>query len=245
MKEKKTITELIEDNSHILLSSFKMRKIIGILGMILPLLLYFGVMLTSKYNVVQHSISLYFYTFMGGVLIATLAMLSIYLFTYQGPKNDSYYKWDNWITNIAGLSIIIVALFPTNSASIYHNESFVVQYEKYHLIDLHNPSAAIFFLSISCMSFFLFTRSGKEGNKAKKIQWWIYKFSGVIMFLCCILIVFMTQSNNEKNPEYFLGIPHPVFWLEVIALEAFGISWFVKGLDYRIKDTSINNQVLD
>ncbi len=56
------------------------------------------------------------------------------------------------------------------------------------------------------------------------------------MLLCIALIALYWTVLEKKYPG--LDDMHPVFWLESIALWAFGISWIVKG-EIILKDKEI------
>lgn len=55
----------------------------------------------------------------------------------------------------------------------------------------------------------------------------IYYFCGVTMLACLLgIVLYFTLFKNSGAPS---GGNNPVFWLEAIAIFAFGISWFIKG----------------
>ena len=94
---------------------------------------------------------------------------------------------------------------------------------------LHYVSAAIFLSCLAGMSLFLFTRSNKSPEKRtpeKRIRNRIYRVCGVIMILAIlgILAGVFGWIPDDAFDKYQL-----VFWFETIAIEAFGLSWLVKG----------------
>jgi len=72
---------------------------------------------------------------------------------------------------------------------------------------------------------FLFTKSGDRITPRKRTRNGIYKVCGAIMLACIALIGLYYWWLDDT----LLSALKPVFWLESIALWAFGISWFVKG----------------
>ena len=79
------------------------------------------------------------------------------------------------------------------------------------------------------MAFFIFTRSDKpkkKRTKEKNIRNTIYKFCGVVMVLALLIILL---GLLKVIPENVYSGNHLTFWMEVIAIECFGISWLVKG----------------
>ena len=53
----------------------------------------------------------------------------------------------------------------------------------------------------------------------------VYRLCGVLM-LACIGLIGVYKLGLDESPLQHLK---PVFWLESLALWAFGVSWFVKG----------------
>ena len=62
-------------------------------------------------------------------------------------------------------------------------------------------------------------------DAAKKIRNRIYRICGVVILACIALIGLYFWLPRDTG----ISAIKPVFWLESIALWAFGISWFVKG----------------
>src|SRR5690606_12857581 len=98
----------VDDNLK--LSFLRIRKMIGILGIMLPVTLFFCE------NQVLSSISHYYYTRAAVFFIAILFSFGALLLSYKGYKRDPETEWvsDNVITNIAGVSILLVVFIPTD-----------------------------------------------------------------------------------------------------------------------------------
>ncbi len=84
------------------------------------------------------------------------------------------------------------------------------------------------------LSFFLLKAKDKKRRK-RKIRNKIYRTCGVIIMVAIILIGLYKSSNGEMGWSRY----KPVFWLEWVALLAFGISWLVKG-EIVLKDHSLD-----
>jgi quinol-cytochrome oxidoreductase complex cytochrome b subunit len=94
---------------------------------------------------------------------------------------------------------------------------------------LHLLFATLLFAALIYFSLFLFTKS-KTGNplSTEKIKRnCVYRFCGFTMLGCILLIAVYYLFLKSRFPG--LENIHPVFWLESLALLAFGISWFTKG----------------
>jgi hypothetical protein len=59
----------------------------------------------------------------------------------------------------------------------------------------------------------------------KRIRNGVYLACGIIILVCIMLIA---ASNLLPLDASILAV-HPTFWLESLAILAFGVSWFVKG----------------
>jgi hypothetical protein len=76
------------NNDHLLISYLTLRKTIGWLGLLLPVVLFFGnyiISFVTEYenscNPFKSSISHYYYTRMGEIFTGTLCAVSLFLFT--------------------------------------------------------------------------------------------------------------------------------------------------------------------
>lgn len=75
-----------DENSIWLTNSLTLRKVIGILGMSLPLLLFLFLFLDNGLNEPLDSISHYYYTRVSGIFVSILSILGIFLIIYKGIK---------------------------------------------------------------------------------------------------------------------------------------------------------------
>jgi hypothetical protein len=218
-----------EKNTIWLTNSLTLRKIIGVLGMAMPLLLF---ILLYFDNGLQHpleSISHYYYTRVGSVFVITLSLLAFFLIVYKGKEPIDFY-----ISLFAGVFALLVVLFPTNNITDICGDAT----KKYAVTILpksdfrmyfHYTVAGLFFLCLSYMSFFLFTKSDKSPSKRglkKRIRNRIYRTCGILTVLA-ILILF-TGSLKIIPSEYFKEYPL-TFWMETLAVESFGLAWLIKG----------------
>jgi hypothetical protein len=191
------------------------RRTIGYLGASFPVILCMGTYVFTNCNGIEPSVSAYYYTIMGDVFVGLLVAVGLFLFRYTG-----YDKTDRWLTNIAGLAAIMVALFPTNNQGI---ECFVI-----HLpLDdvrktIHYVSAAVFFILLGIMSLVQFPKTSSTGltAKAKRNRNMVYRVCGIIVLLCVVLIFIFSKTKTWATST---------FWLEWVALLAFGTSWLTKG----------------
>lgn len=203
------------------------RKCIGILGVSLPVLLALGKMLIDVMVVVpgspdfklgiESSISDYYYTVMSGVFVGTLFAIGVFLFNYRGPDEGD--NRDNLAGNIACIFALGVALFPTTPTP-------PADYPKIMSM-IHFGSAAIFLLTLAYFSLFLFTRTdpNRKPTKRKLLRNKIYRVLG-----CTIIGAIALCAAVMRLPDHhWINQLAPVFWLESVAVWAFGWSWLIKG----------------
>lgn len=197
------------------------RRAIGILGVALPFILWWGGLLIDR-TPLQPSISHYYFTHMREAFVGVLCAVSLFLFTYKG-----YNKLDSYAANLAGFFSLLVAVFPTNIIEDFPGQASVASILT---VEAHNTihliSAGLFFATLACMSLFLFTKSDKpksQWSAARKNRNRVYQASGWIMLLCIVLI-------GISEPLLGVGKTSKItFAMETVALFFFGISWLTKG----------------
>jgi hypothetical protein len=221
-------------NSRYLISYLTLRKLVGALGILLPVILLAGSMLFFGCDHVETSISNYYHTNMGNVFVGVLCTFSVFLFTYKGPE-----KIDGIMGNLAGIFGAIAAICPTTFKDDICLPTGMTPaiHEKYTGI-IHLTSAALFFLVLAYFSLFLFTKSNGKPTPEKLKRNKIYKICGYTMIACILLLIpyFASESLKLKLVHYKY-----VFCLETIALWAFGLSWLTKG-EFLLKDEEDNSR---
>lgn len=190
----------------IMINTTRLRCTIGWLGTLLPWLV---VLLLGYFPA---SISETYYTYEAGpVFLMVLGSASFLLFSYKG-----YERVDDIINSIAGLFGVLICLFPCE----WHYQ-FVGTFQVPMLTSMyiHYIAAIGFFSLLACNSLFLFTKTGGNMTRNKKIRNVIYRVCGIGMIgAFCILL---------------LPVFHTRVWLiEAIALFFFGISFLTKANYY-------------
>jgi uncharacterized membrane protein YozB (DUF420 family) len=206
-------------NSGLVISYFMMRRIIGILGIGLPVIVVLGGFLQNGF-VFRDSISSYYYTNMRDFFVGLLCCVGLFLMSHKG-----YEKIDNITGSISGIFALGIAFFPT-----YLTGSKIIDVGIFQLSDnvsayFHLTFATLFFLSMAFISIFLFTRHGATKTKQKEKRNIVYITCGyvIIASIVCMLVYDLFMQNT------FITSVQPVLIFETISLSAFGISWLVKG----------------
>ena len=196
----------------------RIRNTIGFLGMLLPWIALLGTFLASKHIDItptfwkELSISATYYVTPALTGILTTAAVVLICYYGYGPEDDIP-------TTAAGVFGLMIVLFPC-SCDLSAGKIvgfFQLQAETSHII--HCISAVCFFLLLSYISLFLFTKSypDKEQTAQKKTRNKIYITCGIGMLAALILMPLHIDFYAKT------------FIVEAIALTFFGISWLVKG----------------
>ena len=213
-----------KQQNPLLISFLTLRRCIGFLGILLPAILLLGTLILADCENIQDSISHYYFTIMGDVFVGILSAVALFLILYKG-----YDKLDNIATNCAGVFAIGIALFPTTENKDI--ECALFKFDNHLVHTIHYIFAALFFITTACISYFLFTKTSGLPTNKKKERNNVYRACGVVIIIAVIAIFIIHQAElMDKFPNF-----KPVFFLEWIALIAFGISWIVKG-EFIMKD---------
>ena len=189
-----------------LVSYRTLRRVVGLLGVTLPIVLaVWGFAIVGNIQL-QPSISDYYLLRTRDAFVGVLFTIGWFLFTYRG-----YDRRDDTAGNLACVFALGVALFPNSGSRGEHV--------------VHVASATALFLVLAYFSFFLFTLSDGAPTPEKLVRNRIYRTCGVLIVLC----VAAAATGSQFLGTTALPVVSPLFWLESAALWAFGVSWFVKG----------------
>jgi hypothetical protein len=200
-----------------------LRRGIGIIGTALPIVLVIGKIILESPGI-SDSISSYYYSVMRDVFVGSLCAIAIFLICYR------YDHLDDIASTIAGICAIGVALFPTTPD--------VGATQRQAITGLaHASFAACFFLILALMAIFLFRRTDPNKNPTRRKQQrnTVYLFCGIAILACVVLAALLLLVPNLPGTPWLQPL-HPIFWLESLAIFAFGIAWFVKGETFILKD---------
>lgn len=201
------------DDRLYVISYFTLRKAVGVLGIVLPILLVFGNILATGEWKILNSISSYYHTIMRNGFVGILCGVALFMFSYRGHKYI-----DNLAGDLACIFALGIAFFPNNTA----NPSDIINI-------LHLISAILFFTVLIFFSLVLFTKTDpdKEMTAQKKNRNTIYYTCGFTMLGSILSIAIYMLWIKGKYPA--IDSLSLVFWFETIALFAFGLSWLTKG----------------
>ena len=193
------------------------RQLIGILGLCLPFSVYVlaGFRPTPELSrwTRLDSVSAYYYTGAVAVFVGVIFALSRFLFTYPGYKEVIA---DRVLGIFGGFAALGVVLFPTDAPAKALKLSWWVPW----MGVVHYASAVSLFISFILFSLWLFPKSDVPRDKQsreKQMRNAVYVSCGSVMIVSVI----------SAGIAGFLN--RPIFVQEAIAIEAFALSWLVKG----------------
>lgn len=220
-----------ESENKLVLSYMTLRNLIGFSGILLPAVLIFTTKIDDHSNFVLPTISEYYYTNNGDILVVILSVLSIFLITYNG-----YTAMEKFWMALAAVCGIGVAFCPTAiKNSVYSGSRHQVSGDtgmfgpEWHIL-----FASVFFVSISIISLYYFPKSDKslisktgEKRTPKMKRNMIFRFCGIFMLFCIAVIgaYFIWMDEVKK----VTGDVSVIFIFESLAIVAFSVAWLTKG----------------
>ncbi len=196
----------------LVLSYLGLRKSVGITGVLLPIVLVVGKMLLQSPGLLD-SLSASYYTVMRDVWVGSLCAIAVFLFSYR-------YAWlDDLAGDLAGVCALGIAFFPAAPVNATAQQMLIGV--------IHWVCSVIFFFTLAFFALFLFRKTDpkKKPTRQKLQRNRVYLVCGIAILVCMALLGLTTFLPGNS----WLFTLHPVFWLESLAIWAFGVSWFVKG----------------
>jgi len=211
----KSPTAVPLDNEFII-SFFRLRQALGYIGFLMPLVVKGGAKYIDRLPLLN-SISASYHTRMRDIFVGTLVSVGVFLFCYRGPD-----KQDNWLTNIAGLcalGIALIATYPAGKALC----PFIAEVLPHHGV-YHFAFAVVFFLIISYLAIFRFKKLSRPYiTKQKETRNKVYVICGIIILLSLVAIALINLYDKLYHADTSIALP------ETIAIMTFGVAWLTKG----------------
>jgi hypothetical protein len=199
------------ERNQLIVSYLVLRQAVGWIGTLLPVVLIVGNAISSTASR-PDSMSGYYYTDMRNIFVGALCALGAFLGAYDGHDDV-----DRWVTNVAGLGAVGVALCPTKPAAPHLSTHQQV------VGDLHLVFAAVTFIALGLMAL-RFAKADGEPRHYRAADDIIFRASGVTILSCVALAAASNLLPASVKAHWPL-----LFIFEAVAVFAFGVSWFVKG----------------
>jgi hypothetical protein len=210
--------DLPQTTRTLVISYRGVRRAIGVVGLLLPVLLgpvgwlVFGVE-------IQQNMSSYYHTPMRDALVGALCTIGAFLFCYQG-----YDRVENWTANFGCLSALGLAFFPIDAASDPLHQQSVAGW-------LHTACGGVFFMTLAFYSLYHFPSSRPAKHEIAPHEAernFVYRSSGIVILLSLLgmatyLVLFPVAWKRVLDGYKFL------FWGEWVAVWAFSAAWLTKG----------------
>jgi len=192
-----------DPDQSLVISYLSLRRLIGVLGMALPVVVMIWGWTICGCTSALPSISDYYSLRTRDAFVGILCAIACFLFTYRGFDDDERYG------NLAALFAVAVAFFPNSGTPLERT--------------VHFSAAVGLLLVLAYFSLRIFTKSDGHPTPQKLVRNRVYTICGGLILVCVVLIGLYKSVWADTRAW------HPVFWLETLALWAFGFSWLVKG----------------
>ena len=195
-----------------------LRKLIGLIGILMPCALLAYTLLDPECNIVLKSISAYYHSKAGHIFSACSLVIGVVIW------NTIKYPEDKWLYRLAAVLAIIIGFVPNcQDGSI---GGCIIRQNKIDWINwIHLGSAIIFFVLLSYLVYFRFTKSeDAEISYAKQNRNRVFRICGIVMMVTMVLIAISATIMKGKWDSL-----RPIFVGETIMLFAFSYAWLIKG----------------
>ncbi|RUA02062.1 MAG: hypothetical protein DSY89_03550 [Deltaproteobacteria bacterium] len=181
-----------------------LRLMVGLVALALP------VVVKAIASTPISSISASYYTEARDVFVGLLFVIGALMWAYNGHT-----QMEKWVSKIASISAIIVAIFPT-ACDICPSDLKSA---------IHYVAAVVLFSTIAyfCLGPFKKNTKGQKGKKGRRAL--VYTACGWII-IGCMLVVGLSKLTLPVELVNALAI---TFIAEFVALWAFGAAWIVAG----------------
>ena len=221
-----------------ILSYRSARKLIGTLGLLLPVVLIVSAYLPG--GAFKPTISGFYYSSAGSFMVGIIAALAAFLWSYIGHTQTSWrnpFPSDKFLSQVAASSGALVALVPTDPPGGFSVENCAVLacvLKDWGLTDtgvsyVHTAFGTVFFVSLGVFALVNFRRSNQAFTLGKYGRNFVFLVCGIVVFAATALMgLYFLAPSAAIALQRLIGA-NAIFWLESIAVWAFALAWFVKG----------------
>jgi hypothetical protein len=208
------------------------RTLVGLLGILLPLLFIVGEAAYLRGGVhVRGSLSAYYHTSMRDIFVAGLCVTGFLLATYLSGQART---WDFWLSLVAGVAVIGVVFFPTTRPGLAPGDprcgatpeppgcSPIQQQLGERLVaGIHFACAVVFILSLAAIAFLFAYRARQYENN---------RTVAAVQRTCgWVIIAAVAGTIVGELADVQIWELTPLYLGEVASVWAFGTSWLLQG----------------
>jgi hypothetical protein len=206
-------------------SYLTMRMLVGALAIALPFLLVLVDGLPFDGDPFPRtSLSAYYYSGARELFVGGLTAVGVFLVTYKVAEINL----DNTLSLLAGLAVIVVALFPTGRPSGLVGLTPLQEFFGESVVRvIHFTAAATFILSLAALSYYFGRREGARPSSAERRSprfWRTYHWICAGTIVAALAWCAVTLLSDW-------GPSRALLYGEAAAVWAFGASWLWKGLE--------------
>lgn len=220
-------------------------------GFVLPLLLVVGGISSwwwlKEALPVQDSLSAYYHAgnlcipsrgVYRDLFVGLLAAIGFCLIIYTG-----FGKLENWLLNIAGVSLLGVAFFSTDwpNPAVLESCKLIPGFEPHKAslllglpVSIHNFSAVIFFFAITLVNFFTALNTVEIIPNRDKQRFWrsVFQVFRLIMPVSLGIVLLLLRGDKRL-----------VLWVEWAGIWAFSFYWLLKSIE--ILSTKVDIDIIN
>jgi hypothetical protein len=223
----------VEDPKVLYVRSYLMiRSVVGVLGVLLPLVFIIGEAFLQGSVRVRGSLSAYYHSSMRDVFVAGLCVVGFMLITYMAGQRR---RPDWWLSTLAGVAVLFVVFFPANRPGLTEASprcgsspepvgcsSMQQALGETVVATVHFASATIFITSLALACLYFAARERKSGNlRAAAVQ----RACGVVILAAITWVVVGGLLHFDIGPLT------PLYLGEVCSVWAFAGSWLTGSRD--------------
>lgn len=214
---------------HIYQSYFNLRLGMGIIGILLPPLLWLVAYILKGQGLLP-SMSAYYHTVSRDVFVGALFAIGAAAFLYKG-----YSHKENIAMNLAGIFAVGVAVVPTDCPDGIPRKWC----ESPTYSSVHAGFALLFFLMIAYVCLFRSkdTLTTVKDEALRRRYSRLYLCIGILMILLPVLVFIKSQGYMN-----IVSARTALFWMEALAIWSFSAFWLVKS--FEIKQTTVKPEFL-
>lgn len=196
------------------------RTVVGAIGVLLPFVLWAVDALVLRGSLTARgSLSAYYHSGARDLFVGALCITGCLLLTYLAAQPRT---WDYWLSTLAGVAVLCVALLPTNRPPAYDGPATPLEqrWGETNVAHVHYVSAGVFILSLAALCFVFAARDQRYGGRPR-----LHRACGIAILVAVAWVALGTQVDLS------IGWLTSLYLGEVVSVWAFGTSWLVKGFD--------------
>ncbi|SLN65786.1 hypothetical protein AQS8620_03050 [Aquimixticola soesokkakensis] len=212
--------------AQMVLSYYRLRQLLGLMGFLLPFALIAGSILDQ--HGIAPSISDYYHRLERDVFVGCLCAISMFLIAYPGHAKGRGERFgDDLVTSLAGFAGLGVAFFPNGGAGPDAPLAALSQllFGTARVALAHYACAVVFLTCLGYMSFVKFARTADMRRRR------IYRLAGLgVWFFTVATVGFSLVKISGTSASYDVVVSaRLVFWSETFGLWCFALAWLLKG----------------